>query len=194
MAGDEAIVDIPEISQATEATPLNSHIIVGRQPSQIRKTSDIKFPNGKNSLNQTREVRLSDPYYFVQRLRNCDPRFSNDTSYLFAAACYLEKKALQQNINISYQRGKKTKGADGKISYKLDDGFNVFDKIPNTPKYWKQFRHEMMAKLDNLGPFQFFFTLSCADRLFKVSESMTNFVLTFYFTGKFCCHFAEDGH
>ena len=92
---------------------------------------------GKNHLHQSRDVKLSDTYYFVQRLRNCDPRFSNDTSYLFAAACYLEKRALQNNINISYQRGKKTQGPDGRLSYKLDDGFNVFDNIPNTPKYWK---------------------------------------------------------
>ena len=34
-----------------------------------------------------------------------------------------------------------------------------------TPKYWKQAKYEMLARLDNLGPFQFqlFFTLSCAD-------------------------------
>ena len=33
----------------------------------------------------------------------------------------------------------------------------------NTPRYWKQAKYEMLAKLDNLGPFQMFFTLSCAD-------------------------------
>ena len=32
-----------------------------------------------------------------------------------------------------------------------------------TPKYWKQAKYEMLARLDNLGPFQLFFTLSCAD-------------------------------
>ena len=129
----------------------------------------MKFPDGLNGLHQKRDVKLSDQYYFVQRLRNSDPRFSDDMSYLFAAACYLEKRALQQNINISYQRGKKVRGESGAVSYKLEDGFNVFDKIPNTPKYWQTFRHEMMAKLDNIGAFQIFFTLSCADRLFEVS-------------------------
>ena len=48
-------------------------------------------------------------------------------------------------------------------TFSLEDGFSVFDKISNTPKYWKTAKYEMLAKLGNLGPFQFFFTLSCAD-------------------------------
>ena len=55
-------------------------------------------------------------------------------------------------------RGKKT----SQNTYSLEDGFSVFDKIKNTPAYWKQTKNEMLSKLDNLGPFQFFFTLSCA--------------------------------
>ena len=35
--------------------------------------------------------------------------------------------------------------------------------MKNTPKYWKKAKYEMIARLDNLGPFQLFFTLSCAD-------------------------------
>ena len=45
----------------------------------------------------------------------------------------------------------------------LDDGYAVLDDISGTPKYWKKYKYEFLAKLDNLGPFQFFFTLSCAD-------------------------------
>merc|ERR1712142_511496 len=39
----------------------------------------------------------------------------------------------------------------------------VLDNIKNTPRYWKKARQELFAKLENLGPFTFFFTLSCAD-------------------------------
>ena len=106
---------------------------------------------------------MTDQYYFVQRLRNKDTRFSTDPAYTFAAASYLEKKQLQSNINMSYQRGKESRSADGVSTFTLEDGFSVFDKISNTPKYWKTAKYEMLAKLDNLGPFQFFFTLSCAD-------------------------------
>ena len=45
----------------------------------------------------------------------------------------------------------------------LEDGFAVLENVPNTPKYWQKAKYEMLARLDNIGPFQFFFTLSCAD-------------------------------
>ena len=35
--------------------------------------------------------------------------------------------------------------------------------MKNTPKYWKKAKYEMIPRLDNLGPFQLFFILSCAD-------------------------------
>ena len=124
-------------------------------------------PDGKTNLHQKREVRLSDQYYFVQRLRNKDPRFRNDTSYIFAAAAYLEKQQLPRNINVSFLRGKKRVSDTGKSIYSLEDGFSVFDSTSNTPTYWKKAKYEMMAKLDNHGPFHFFFTLSCADKLWE---------------------------
>ena len=95
-------------------------------------------------------------------------RFGNDPSYIFAAASYIEKQQMQRNINVSFLRGKKSKSSlkEGNV-YNLEDGFSVFDNTSNTPTYWKKAKYEMMAKLDNLGPFQFFFTLSCADRLWE---------------------------
>ena len=39
----------------------------------------------------------------------------------------------------------------------------MLEDIKNTPRYWKKAKYEMLARLDNLGPFQLFFTLSCAD-------------------------------
>ena len=44
-----------------------------------------------------------------------------------------------------------------------DDPYAVLDDIKQTPRYWKKAKFEIFAKLDNFGPFQFFFTLSCAD-------------------------------
>ena len=142
----------------------------GKIPENILMTDNwdidafpMKYPDGKNGLHQKRERKLTDQYHFVQRLRNKDTRFSSDPSYVFAAAQYLEKQKLQRNINVSFQRGKKSTSETGENSYTLDDGFSVFDKVSNTPAYWKVAKYEMYAKLDNLGPFQFFFTLSSAD-------------------------------
>ena len=142
----------------------------GKIPENILMTENwdidafpMKFPDGLNGLHQKRERKLTDQYHFVQRLRNKDPRFSTDPSYVFATAAYLEKKQLQRNINVSYQRGTLSTSELGQKTYSLTDGFSVFDKISNTPAYWKTAKYEMLAKLENLGPFQFFFTLSCAD-------------------------------
>ena len=132
----------------------------------------MKHPDGKSNLHYKRKVKLSDQYYFVQRLRNKDSRFRNDPSYLFAAAGYLEKKQLQRNINVSFLRGTKTVSNSGENVYSLQDGFSVFDSTSNTPTYWKKAKYEIMAKLDNFGPFQFFFTLSCADKLWN--ENITS--------------------
>ena len=41
--------------------------------------------------------------------------------------------------------------------------FDVFGKIPGTPQYWKIFRNELFARMEQLGPFHFFFTLSAAE-------------------------------
>ena len=54
----------------------------------------------------------------------------------------------------------------------LEDAFDVFKKIPGTPNFWKTRRFELIAKLEQLGPFQFFFTLSCADKRWE--ENITS--------------------
>ena len=53
--------------------------------------------------------------------------------------------------------------ADGSTSYELNDEFRVLESMKNTPKYWQKAKYEILAKLDNFGPFNVFFTLSCAD-------------------------------
>ena len=61
-------------------------------------------------------------------------------------------------------RGKEVKGDGGSVSYQLEDEFRVLETIPNSPKYWQRMKYEILAKIENLGPFHFFFTLSCADQ------------------------------
>ena len=39
-------------------------------------------------------------------------------------------------------------------------------------RYWQQRRYEVLARLEQLGPFHFFFTLSCADK--RWSENFTS--------------------
>ena len=82
---------------------------------------------------------------------------------MYAAVGYIEKKQIQRNINLAGTRGKQVAGKTGGKSYELEDAYRVLENVKNTPRYWKQAKYEMLAKLDNLGPFQLFFTLSCTD-------------------------------
>ena len=130
---------------------------------------DLKsFPNlhpcGENGLQQQRDVKgLTDQQYIEQRLKNQDTRFEQCTPYVFAMTAYIEEKQLERNIGISYSKGKKVMGENQERSYTLNDGFAVLDNVKGTPRYWKKAKMEMLAKLDNFGPFHIFYTLSCGD-------------------------------
>ena len=132
-------------------------------------------PDGKYGLKYKRKVRLTDQQYFVQRILNVDKRFANSPSYIFAAAAYLEKKQLSRSANISYMRGRKSINNDGLHEYDLNDAFTIFDGIKNTPKYWQKVKYDMIAKLENIGPFHIFFTLSCGDK--QWAENFSSFLM-----------------
>ena len=153
----------------------------GNYPTNILRETDwdIKswpalLPDGKNGLHYKRKVKLTDQNYFVQRITNQDNRFSQSTGYIFAAAAFIEQKQLSSKANISFMRGKKTT-INGVDEYDLDDAFTVFEGVRNTPKYWKKVKFDMIAKLENLGPFHFFFTLSCGDT--RWDENFSTFLV-----------------
>ena len=142
----------------------------GKLPSNIleEKDWDLKsfpclHPDGQNNLHSKRSTKLDDQQYFNQRILNKDTRFAECPAYIFAAIAYIEKKQIERNKGISFQRGKCEKGDDGTLTYTLNDPYSVLDNIKNTPRYWQKARYELIARLENLGPFTFFFTLSCAD-------------------------------
>ena len=143
----------------------------GKVPTDImmEKDWDLRaFPHlhnldGSNGKDEERNTHLTDQSYFIQRILNQDQRFARCSTYKYAAVAYLEKKQLRRNINIAGTRGKKVNHGDGNITYDLEDGYAVLDDIKSTPRYWKKVKQEMIAKLENLGAFQLFFTLSCAD-------------------------------
>ena len=75
----------------------------------------------------------------------------------------LEEKQIYRNISLVGIRGKKTQTPDGGTAFELNDEFRALESIKNTPAYWRKAKYEILAKLENEGPFQLFFTLSCAD-------------------------------
>ena len=139
----------------------------GKIPSSLMRdeTWDIGgfpqlHPSGKYGLHHDRPVKISNQKYFQQRLQNVNPQFRNNKAYLFASTYFMERQQFEQRINLSCQRGTLENGNFNETK----DPMNVFDQVKGTPKYWQKKRREMVAKIAQLGPFQFFFTLSCADK------------------------------
>ena len=102
----EAIADD---GQAKEINNVSFAPGEGKVPENILMTKNwdidafpMKHPDGKNGLDQQRERKLSDQYYFVQRLRNKDDRFSSDPAYTFASAAYLEKKTITEKYQCFF--------------------------------------------------------------------------------------------
>ena len=151
----------PEISVAPGEGQTPQDILIDRD-WDVKAFPHIHNLDGSNGLNQNRKVFLTDQKYFIQRICNKDTRYSKSKPYLYAAVSALERKQLQRNINLAGTRGKKTIKPGG-ISYELQDGYRVLEGIKNTPRYWKTAKYEIIAKIENFGAFQFFFTLSCAD-------------------------------
>ena len=137
--------------------------ILGDRHWDVKSFPHLHNPDGTNGKDQERKARLTDQRYFIQRVINKETRFAKSPAYLYASVAYLEERRLQQNINLVGSRGKKLNKGDGQVSYQLDDEYRVLENIPNTPKYWKKAKYEILAKLDNLGPFHIFFTLSCGE-------------------------------
>ena len=106
---------------------------------------------------------MRDQFYFIQRICNQNTKFARSPAYVYAAVAHTELKQIQRNVNVSYSRGKEVDNKNGVKTLKVDDPYAVLDDIKQTPRYWKKAKYEMFSKLDNFGPFHFFFTLSCAD-------------------------------
>ena len=163
----------PEImldDEGKQVADLNFAPAEGKIPENFldQKDWDIKswptlHPDGKFGMDYKRKQTITNQKYFNQRILNKNSKFSKTPGYVFGATSYIESERLRNNANISGYRGKKETDQEGHISYKIKNPFIVFDKIPNTPKYWQNVKFEMLAKMENMGPFQWFFTLSCGD-------------------------------
>ena len=153
----------PEISVAPGEGQTPENILCSKD-WDIKAFPQLHNPDGSNGKDADRNIKLTDQRYFIQRICNKETRFAKTPSYLYSAVSYLEQKQISNNISLAGVRGKKTTKADGSVTYSLDDEFTVLENMKNTPRYWRKAKYEMLAKLDNFGPFQMFFTLSCADR------------------------------
>ena len=121
-------------------------------------------PEGKFGLDDERSQTLTKNKYYGQRIMNEDPMYSENANYLFMAQQSVERSAIEREINMAMSQGSIKTNDKGEKSYiPSDDAYNIFQKIPGTPAYWKSFKNELYAKMEALGPFHVFFTFSCAE-------------------------------
>ena len=156
---DTTLTDRIQIAPAENKIPIN---LLAHHDWDIQAFPHLHNYDGSNGLHQKRDVKLTLQEYFQQRILNHDPRFRENHMYLYAAVGAVEKNQIQRNINLSYSRGKVQEG-EGSVTMKLDDPYVCLEDIKNSPRYWKKKKYVMNAKLENLGAFNVFFTLSCAD-------------------------------
>jgi hypothetical protein len=123
------------------------------------------FPDSKGGLHDTsRTKKLTTQEWVNQRLLNKNLAFSKNKPFVFNAVNYVEQQQLMNRMNISYLRGKVTQSKEGTKFLQTEDGNAVFDGLPSSPRYWQKMRFDLIAKMEQLGPPQFFYTLSCANK------------------------------
>ena len=107
----------------------------------------------------------------MQRLQNINPIFAMNKPFLFSAVHLVEQQQLMSRMNISYMRGKISKQQDGTKFLQTDDGYAVFDGLPGSPRYWQKMKYDLIAKMEQFGPPQFFYTLSCANKRWEENSA-----------------------
>ena len=122
-------------------------------------------PKGNCGLDYESRIKtLSRVKYYAQRIMNIDPRYRENADFMFMAQQASERFAIESQIKMAMSHGSVDTDEKGSpILVPSDDAFAIFNKVPGTPAYWKCFKNELYSKMEALGPFHLFFTLSCAE-------------------------------
>ena len=104
------------------------------------------FPEGKYGLHfDERPKKITPAKYFPQRVMNENNLFAKDSDFIFMAQQYLERYALERQIDMSTLNGSFVTTEDDQVKMvPSDDKFSIFQSIPGTPAYWKKFRNEVI--------------------------------------------------
>ena len=75
--------------------------ILGEEDWDIKAFPHLYNPDGSGGKDYERNIRLTDQYFFIQRICNIEQRFARSPAYMYAAIGYLEKKQLHRNIDMA---------------------------------------------------------------------------------------------
>ena len=134
-----------------------------REENHDTKSFPELFSMGKYGLHDTsRKRKISAVQNYSSKILNKNKKFAQNSDFIFVAQQYLERHSFENQITVSVQRG--IKAPDGTNKIKSNDVVDVFKTIPGTPAYWKSYRNKIFAMMEQLGTFNFFFTLSSAEK------------------------------
>ena len=132
-----------------------------REDNHDRKAFPELFPDGNCGLHdQNRKRKISATQNYNHKVLNKNRKFAEDPDFVFVAQQYLERHSFENQIAVSVQRGSRPFGG---TDIKNNNVIDVFKAIPGTPAYWKKYRNEIFARMEQLGAFHFFFTLSSGE-------------------------------
>ena len=151
-------------SKSSIVAPGEGHMVTNWLKSENFdvKSHPTKHPSGKFGLHFKRKFKISCQQYFNQRILNADDRFAKCIPYLFMSQQFVERWALESQINISGQKGKCKKVGDD-VEVNVSDITSILKTIRGSPKYWQTAKNELLAKVKQLGSFHVFFTISCGE-------------------------------
>ena len=75
---------------------------------------------------------------------------------------FIERRSIEYQIDVALCKGKRV--GNEIICTPESDPLNIFKKRPGTSSYFRSYRGGIFAMMEQLGPFHFFFTLSCAEK------------------------------
>ena len=80
---------------------------------------------------------------------------------VFFARSIVEQHHLRSSVNISRHLVQDTQSVKRLLSN--ENAFHFMSSVKDAPAYWRQFFHEVMALVKQLGIPTYFLTLPCAD-------------------------------
>ena len=123
------------------------------------------FPYGECQLDMTREVPLHEGRYINSLIMRRNGRH-HKPYFVFHAENQNEHRQLQSSINFQSRKsfgGKLKTQKDLEEATKGNKAWTVFKQNRTTPGYWENAKKDVLAMIQQLGPFSLWFTFSAND-------------------------------
>ena len=134
------------------------------------------FPDGRNTLDEVRAVKLFPSRYFNVRLFSVDTRFATDQTYLFYGQYLTESHIATNSMSIQVRKGKKFTRDGRVLSNKMlqdkeeverlvrnKDATRFMQPLRGCPTFWERALRDLLAMSRQIGRPNWFVTLSAAE-------------------------------